>query len=978
MIRSLSKALFCKLCLLSTTLDIADATLLRQTEPGKHFIARLAHLLVCCLMVASFANELLAAEIDFSSQVQPILSQHCYACHGPDASSRVNDFRIDSYQAATTEWADGPGIVPGDAAQSRVLQRILSTDPDERMPPPDAGEPLTAEEVDALRQWIVAGAKYEQHWAFRPIELPQIAALESDSANLCDIDRFIVDSLQQHGLELSPPIAKQALLRRVTFDLHGLPPTWEEVQAFEQDASADAFAHVVDRLLASPRYGERWGRHWLDIARYADTHGGGAIGFKRFAFSYTYRDYVIAAFNADKPYDRFVTEQIAADQLGLDEHDPALAGVGFLTVGRQYPNPHDIIDDRIDVVSRGLLGLTVACARCHDHKYDAIPTRDYYALYATFASSQSPRELPKLASADVTPDREGDYEVELERRQFRRQEMVREQSELLRQRLRMQVGMYLQELVKGTPEQNLAVAFLSYRTDDYRPLVLERWRKYLAQLDRDDPVFGLWHRLHEQRHLSAAEFSQFASDCVRQLSQENGDLSSLKLHALATQPPRWNPRMLAAVQLRSPTSMLEVANTYGELLADVQEEWLTSLTSAALEARQRAAIIPDEDAAHTAINSSVNRQLRHHLHGLGTPTALNDELASELLNRPINDHVSGLAGDIDELHLNSPGSPPRAMLLVEDPSPIPMHVFRRGNPLDRGDQVEPHFLEALSAGKSRVFRDGQRRLDLARAICDPANPLTRRVIVNWVWQRHFGRGLVRTPDDFGIRGQPPTHPLLLDYLAETFLTEDHWSLKKLHRRLLLTQVYQQASVESSAARQIDPENLLLWRMPRARLEAEAMRDALLAVAGRLDLTMGGRPVDLFSEPFTPRRSVYGLINRDVIAGFFSAFDMADPSVCAAKRPQTNVPQQTLFALNSNFVQEQAKYLTEQAEFIAAQTNEERVDILYRRVLARQPAAEETYDAVQFIESQAAVDEGKVAWQSLAHVLLAANEFIFLD
>ena len=324
--------------------------------------------------------------------------------------------------------------------------------------------------------------------------MPELPESDDPASNSSEIDQFINANLRAHGLHLAPPASRLQLIRRASFDLTGLPPTWEQVQAFVNDPSEDAFQTVVDRLLESDRYGERWGRHWLDIARYADTHGGGAIGFKRFAFSYTYRDYVIRAFNQDLAYDRFLLEQIAADQLDLDQQDAALAGLGFLTVGRQYRNMHDLIDDQIDVVTRGLLGLTVACARCHDHKFDAIPTEDYYSLYATFACSKTPRELPQLGpnfnTSPTDPEQVEKYQAELASKNLGRTETIREQSEVLRNRLRMQVGLYLAELAKGTPEPDLATMFLSYRTDDYRPLVLERWRKYLNTRSIDDPVFA--------------------------------------------------------------------------------------------------------------------------------------------------------------------------------------------------------------------------------------------------------------------------------------------------------------------------------------------------------------------------------------------------------------------------------------------------------------------------------------------------------
>ncbi len=951
--------------------------------------------------------------VDFNSEIRPILSEHCLKCHGPDASSRDSDFRIDSHQWATADLGGYAGVVPGAPASSELIKRLVTDDQSLRMPPPNTAAAISPSELLLLQQWITEGANYDTHWALSAIELAEIPQPDNLPPQATDIDRFVVAALNDAKLSLSPEVDKRTWLRRVTFDLIGLPPTWQEVQDFASDDSDAAYSRVVERLLASSRYGERWGRHWLDIARYADTHGAGAVGFQRFPFSYTYRDYVVSAFNSDLPYDRFILEQLAADQLGLDQHHPALAAMGFLTVGRQYHNKHDIVDDRIDVVTRGLLGLTVACARCHDHKYDDIPTGDYYALYATLAASQAPHRAPELRSplakdpisaspqpthpaidgqvvapiqidTSVDPQAYQQYQAELQRREFRRVETMREQSEVLRQRLRMQVGLYLVELAKGTPEQDLSAAFLSYRTDDTRPLVLERWRKYLAQLDDQDPVFGAWCHLQQLATSDsvtdsppANRFRSALQAWLDQASQDNGDVSGLNLNALATQPPRWNPRVLEALRTSQADSLVDVAEAYGSLFATLQQEWLQGLLQVALEAQTGAEVIPDEDARHQVVNSAVNRQLRYHLYGPSSPISLPDEVASGLLNRPINDHVSGLHGALVELDLNSPGSPARAMVLQEDAQPQPVHVFRRGQPLLRGEVAEPHFLQALTAGQPTRFRDGQRRLDLARAIIDRSNPLARRVLVNWVWQRHFGEGLVRTPDDFGVRGLPPTHPQLLDYLAEVFMTEDHWSIKQLHRRIVLSQVYRQASRENSHARLIDPENRLLWRMPRHRLEAEAMRDAMLSVAGQLDTRMGGRPFELFGEPAVPRRSLYGFVNRDVISGFFSAFDMADPSVCVAERPRTIVPQQTLFALNSHFIQAQAQALTEQAEFIACDSDQQRVELLFQRCFSRSPTAEERQEALGYLNEQPDLPVAAV-WASLAHILLAANEFVFLD
>ena len=508
------------------------------------------------------------------------------------------------------------------------------------------------------------------HWAYQPVGNPVPPPRVASSHT--EIDRFIVAALQSRGLSLSQPASRLDWIRRATFDLTGLPPSWEEVQGFMADASPDAREKVLDRLLNSPRYGERWGRHWLDLARYADTHGGSAIGFTRFPFSYTYRDYVIRSFNADVPYERFVTEQIAADQLGLKENDPALAGLGFLTVGMQYRNRHDVIDDQIDVVSRGLMGLTVACARCHDHKFDAISTRDYYSLYAALAASGVPDSLPVIDSGK-TNDALRDYQRELVRLQTRHDDMAAEHNEVMRGRLRMQVGLYLREIAKGVPEQDVSTEFLSYRTDDIRPLILNRWRDYLAGMPDTDPVFGLWVRL---ARLPADGFEGGCTNLLNTLHKENGDPAAIKdLHKLPAEAQRWNPMVLDAMGRKPRKTLVDVAEAYGELFSAVHQGWLKALMTASAEGADGAEIIPDEDRRQLEINSPVLRQLRRHLYGGNTPTAVSEAMALKLLNRTVNDTLSGRRGGIHDLHLNAAGSPARAMVLTESPVPATFHVL---------------------------------------------------------------------------------------------------------------------------------------------------------------------------------------------------------------------------------------------------------------------------------------------------------------
>ena len=438
--------------------------------------------------------------------------------------------------------------------------------------------------------------------------------------------------------------------------------------------------------------------------------------------------------------------------------------------------------------------------------------------------------------------------------------------------------------------------------------------------------------------------------------------------------------------------MFEVADAYGSLFAEIHQEWLQSLGQASQEGVSEESVVPDEDAKHVSVNSPVHRQLRWHLYGVGTPTDISTKEAAKLLNRTVADSLSGKRGAIHELHLSSPGSPPRAMALNENVEQKDYFVFLRGNPLSRGEPVKPGFLSALTntsrANNQPVYLDGKRRLGLANSIIDPENPLTRRVLVNWVWQHHFGHGLVRTADDFGTRGRAPSHPALLDYLAHQF-AENGWSIKDLHRRILLTEAYQQASVEIELARTKDPENDLFWRMPRRRLDLEAMRDAMLAVSGELQTTLGGKPFSLNQNPAVPRRSVYGFINRDIVSNLSSTFDVANPNACTVKRPDTTVPQQTLFALNSEFIQDRAAKLSELSNAESGGDSRLRVGWIYQRLFSRNPTEEEIATVLQFVLSDQNASEVAVAtpaapaksvdvWTRLIHALLASNEFIFID
>jgi hypothetical protein len=599
------------------------------------------------------------------------------------------------------------------------------------------------------------------------------------------IDAFALAKLEEKNLAPSQPADRRTLIRRVSFDLIGLPPTPEEVETFVADPSPNAYEKVVDRLLASPHYGERWGRHWLDVARYSDTKGYVFMEERNYPYSYTYRDYVIRAFNEDLPYDQFILQQLAADRLPLGDDKRPLAALGYLTLGRRFLNQTpDIIDDRIDVTMRGLEALTVGCARCHDHKFDPIPTRDYYSLYGVFASSTEPKDLPVI----------------------------------------------------GPSEQPAA----------------------------------------------AAAF--------------DGELKKRK----------------------------------------------------------------DEVAAYTEAHKT--------------------ELAAR--NVQVRNELVKLKNKVAKWMAEAPGGPERAMALEDAPTPVVAHVFLRGNQNNLGPEVPRQFPEVLAGDKRKPFTQGSGRLELAQAIANKDNPLTARVMVNRLWLHHFGEGIVRTPSDFGARGEPPTHPELLDWLASTFMKEG-WSVKKMQRLIVLSQTYQQESREDAADKAADPENRLLSHQNRRKLEFEPLRDALLLVSGRLDPRMGGKGDDIAmgNGPFSQRRSIYGFIDRQNLPGVFRTFDFASPDATVGLRHTTTTPPQALFLMNAPFVVEQARALAARPDVTNLATDAQRIDRMYRLAYGRPAEADEVAVGEQFIKEAAAENQAAnrlSAWEQYAQVLLLSNEFAFVD
>jgi hypothetical protein len=697
---------------------------------------------------ASVSSDEAARSDAFETHIRPLLLKHCAACHG--AEEQEAGLRVDTAALVSEGGESGPAIVVGQPDASRLIQ-VIRYDSGIQMPPDGK---LDVSEIRVLEDWVRDGAfwpksasnaeiaskdgmeaepsassttgdKAKDHWAFQPVTAPALPDTRDIDWPTGAIDRYVLAGLEEQGLRPSERASRRELIRRATYDLTGLPPTAEEIKAFENDDHLDAYAILIERLLQSPRYGERWGRHWLDVARYADTKGYVGVGEgdlerREYPYAFAFRDWVIGALNADLGYDDFLKRQIAADVMQLEDQ-ASLAALGFFRVGRVFlNNRNDQIDDKIDAMTRGMLGLTVACARCHDHKFDPIPTADYYALFGVFASTDEP-----------------------------------------------------------------------------------------------------------------------------------------------------------------------------------------------------------DDAEN------------------------------------------------------------QRMLLADSANPHNVRVFKRGNPATQGEEAPRAFLSVLSRDEDKPFDEGSGRKQLAAAIADASNPLTSRVIVNRIWAHHFGKPLVDTPSDFGVRTPRPLQGSLLDYLASELVARD-WSLKEMHREIMLSNTYCQSSRERSECVAVDAENRRLWRQNRRRLDLEQMRDTMLAAAGALDLTMGGPSQELTREPFSQRRSVYGRIDRQNLPGMFRTFDFANPDSHNAGRYLTTVPQQGLFMMNHPFVIQQASKI--QSDFSGQlRSDEQRVEAIYERVLGRSPSAEETSFAIEFVrqgksDTNDAVQDSVDAsgWANLAQALLMTNEFMFID
>jgi Protein of unknown function (DUF1549)/Protein of unknown function (DUF1553)/Planctomycete cytochrome C len=883
----------------------------------------------------------------FETRVRPILATECFSCH---TNSQLGGLRLDSREAMLRGGKSGPAIVPGDPEKSLLIIAIRQTG-DLKMP---KGGKLPQDKIDAIAQWIRTGAEWPSSgksltaskaefiidperrafWSFKPLHLIPAPAVKNRRWSKTEIDRFILSRLEKEGLAPVGTADRRTLLRRATLDLAGIPPTAEEIEAFENDKSPDAFAKVIDRLLSSPQYGERWGRLWLDVARYGEDDYRSldpmGRGYAPYPNAYLYRDWVVKAFNDDLPYEQFVRAQLAGDQMDEKLQVKTLPALGFLGQGPWfYDNGAvevtraDERHDRVDVVSRGFLGLTVGCARCHDHKYDPIPIKDYYAMAGVFASTTY-KEYPQVPQSVV--DQFTFLENKLKNKEKLLQEVLRTEGSQLSESLSLQASKYMQAVwrVGGEPKEDLNDVIDKNKLD-YE--LMQRWIRFLARPPRYYPYLKDWQAMMQKGGTAAEakkladEFQTLLLDVLyerKDLNQQNEIIIAKSLPGTKKKEPLFKPNEFVTNDDFCPGCNVETK----VMPLDRTNLWVDVFSR-------------DLD---DPMLPGVMQKLRPGLlvfRGWGLERQLSAERRA---------YLAALREDIESFKKSMPAPYPYVHGVADQAKQVDLPVSLRGNPNNLGEVVPRGFLSALSKDGRLSFTKGSGRLELADAIL--SQPLAMRVIVNRVWKGHFGTGIVDTTSNFGFNGERPIHPELLEYLAD-FFVRNGMSIKKLHREIMLSSVYQLSNEFSQANYDKDSANRLYWRANRRRMDAEQIRDSLLAASGALDKKIGGP-----SETLTPqstRRTLYGKVSRYKLDDFLQLFDFPSPNISAEQRYATNVPLQRLFFMNSDFVQQQAELLARRIEGESNQTA--RIQKAYRLVFGRAATPEEIRLGLDYIRNE---------------------------
>lgn len=1041
----------------------------------------------------------------FENRIRPVLVEHCYECHSSESKGLKGGLLVDSADGLLLGGDSGPAIEAGDSEASLLMQAIRY----ESMEMPPRGK-LPDAVIEDFATWIESGAtdprvskqplekasldiqQFRDFWSFVPPKTPPLPEVSNSNWPVNQIDHFILAALEQKGLSPVGDAERRDLIRRATFDLTGLPPTPAEVESFLVDDDPKAFEKVVDRLLRSPAYGERWGRYWLDVARYSEDQAH-TFSVKPNTNGFRYRDWVISAFNNDMPYNLLVKRQIAADLMATNEderlkHLPAL---GYFGLGAQYYKNSDAakaaadeLDDRVDTLTRGFLGLTVSCARCHDHKFDPIPQQDYYSLAGVFQSS-------RLSNAPlVSQDEVQEYKQE--------QEQIEKVEQQIAQTIAAE-GLRIREAGVNLISSYMLAAWKLSLLDNKKfreaiteesaraqldPAILNRWIDFLKSDDaKAIPSLASWfNSIAEAKSASdvattnlqskvratikqaADQFQRFATLLLLDRNQE---LSSDEKQELAKYVDPGNaiyqspiltkdyPADTIDIDITGSNQLYLVVSDGGNGISCDHASWAEPILVFENGEEKKLTDLKWRETKTSYGKVNVDKNITGNAiriggtaysFGLGThaismiaydlPEGVSrfrtiaglDNSGSDQggcganariqfhiytqapsdieVNQPdILDKLFGEKGlfAISEKELEKQLPVERANLLAEqrehlkqltdsarpmypiahviaESKPADMSVFIRGNPANKGEVAPRRFLRILCDQEPTKFEFGSGRLELANAVASEQNPLTARVMVNRVWQHHFGRGIVGTPDNFGQLGERPTHPELLDYLTDRFMSNG-WSLKSLHREIMSSRTYQLASEPNAANMEIDADNQFLWRMNRRRLEIEAWRDALLAVSGRLDPRMQGPSTNL-SEKGNSRRTVYAFISRHELNNMLRLFDFPDANITASKRTETTVPQQQLFVLNSPFMIEQAKAFAKRLREETSGDLNEMIQYAFELAYGRPVTIREKELAIRYLTASDAQSDSEfnslTRLERYAQVILGANEFMYLD
>ena len=956
--------------------------------------------------------------VDFGAQIQPIFAKRCVSCHGPDKAE--GGLRLDQRESAFSKQGSGlAAITAKDVAKSELIRRVTAADDSERMPP--EGPPLPVDQVELLKKWIESGADWKEHWAFEPPK-SQIVPTVKDAAWIVNpIDAFVLDKLEQNGLSPAPQLNREALIRRVTYDLTGLPPTPREIAAFQSDTSPNAYEQVVDRLLQSPHFGEQWARHWLDVVRYADTNSFERDGAKPNAWRY--RDYVIRSFNDDKPYDRFIREQLAGDELP-DGGNDGLIATGFYRLGLWDDEPadkalaaYDVMDDIITTTSQGFLGLTVNCARCHDHKIDPIPQRDYYSMLAFFRGITTNGYSNPNVERPIFRDEAARHAYEVAVAE-QREKLNSTQMAVTAIENAFRAKLDDQDQQANSPDiDDLEYAFFRDTWqqlpdfDSLKPETVAKLEKGFFDISpaTREYAFGFVFKGVLKVPADGDYLFQLDSDDGSRLSVNDQQVAIHDgIHGLG-QPK------VGKVSLKQGRVPIRVDYFQGEAGA---KGLIVKWSGPGVDQRLLSTVMPDGKATGGVVPTKRKEF-----------AALIAARGPGLLGQKQFDEYLQLTRQLDELKRKKVEADFALCVTEAAAKPSETHILKRGNPQAQGDVVVPAYLATLGGGVATIpelpadAKTSGRRSVLANWIASSDNRLTARVMANRLWQHHFGRGIVRSPNNFGLLGDRPTHPELLDWLAIELMKGDPdsdsktssekplyrsapWSMKRMHKLIVMSNTYRMSSrpaIQPASGgkdpRLVDPLNNLFWRHDLRRLSAEELRDSILATTGQLNLKMFGPGVfpkisdEVKAGQSEPgkgwensppeeqaRRSIYVFVKRSLLLPILSDFDFADTDSSCAARFTTTQPTQALGMLNGEFLNDQAVQFASRLRREAGDDVTKQVELALRLALGREPDPRMIEKSLALIESMKTKHRlsPEKALEQFCLMTLNLNEFVYLD